>query len=131
MGKKLTVLIVDDSMLARAMMKKAVSNYNPDWKIITANNAVEGLTAYHEHKPHIGIIDFNMPGMNGWEFLENYCELSPEQKRQMTLVMLTTSRNPDDEEKAKSIEEVFAIDQKVRSFIKQGKIWNQSFCYWF
>jgi len=78
MGKELTVLIVDDSMLARAMMKKAVSNYNPDWKIITANNAVEGLTAYHEHKPHIGIIDFNMPGMNGIELSEKLLDLDPE-----------------------------------------------------
>ena len=41
-----------------------------------------------------------MPGMNGWEFLEAYSQLSDQQRGHIVVMMLTTSLNPDDKLRA-------------------------------
>lgn len=51
-------------------------------------------------QPDILFLDINMPRMNGWEFLEAYHLLPEEQKAKIILVMLTTSFNPEDKERA-------------------------------
>jgi len=43
-----------------------------------------------------------MPGMNGWEFLDEYHKLDKDIQSKVIVVMLTTSDNPDDEAKAKN-----------------------------
>jgi len=47
------------------------------------------------------LLDINMPGMNGWEFLEEYNFLPEDQKGKIVVAMLTTSLSPDDETRAK------------------------------
>jgi CheY-like chemotaxis protein len=43
-----------------------------------------------------------MPIMNGWEFLEQYNQLDKTLQSKAIIIMLTTSQNPEDEEKAKT-----------------------------
>jgi two-component system, chemotaxis family, chemotaxis protein CheY len=75
MGQK-TVLIVDDSRLARMMTQKTITQLFPDWKTVSAKSAEEGMVAAEETPVAIALIDYNMPGMNGLEMaallLEKY-----------------------------------------------------------
>ena len=52
------------------------------------------------NKPGIIFLDINMPGMNGWEFMDAYHQLSESQKAPIVVIMLTTSLNADDRERA-------------------------------
>ena len=60
-----TVLIVDDSKLARMAVAKVLSALHPDWKRVEAANAVEALQQTQQLSPQVVLVDFNMPGKDG------------------------------------------------------------------
>ena len=65
-----TVLIVDDSMVSRMMVKEIVQAHIPDVTIIEASGghqALEQITP--EIDIDIALIDYNMPEMNGLELI--------------------------------------------------------------
>jgi YesN/AraC family two-component response regulator len=75
-----TVLIVDDSKLARMAAAKALSALYPDWKRVEAANAEEALERLHERAPEIVLLDFNMPGKDGLTLAAELRELKPDVK---------------------------------------------------
>jgi len=50
------------------MLKGALENL--PYEVISAQNAQEGLTLFHEHNPFLIILDMNMDGMNGMEVIQ-------------------------------------------------------------
>ncbi|MDP3173218.1 MAG: response regulator [Phenylobacterium sp.] len=65
-----TVLIVDDSKLARIVVGKAVSALQPAWERVEAGTAEEALSIFQSRKIDVVIVDYNMPGKNGLELAE-------------------------------------------------------------
>jgi len=57
-------------------------------------------------QPDVIMLDINMPGMNGFEFLDRYHQLPASQKSRLILLMLTTSLNPADRQRAIGMGEV-------------------------
>jgi CheY-like chemotaxis protein len=72
-----TVLIVDDSKLARMSVVKALSALHPDWPRLEAANADEALLQVDQQRPDIVLLDFNMPGKDGLAFAAELKERSP------------------------------------------------------
>ena len=65
-----TVLIVDDSKLARIVVGKAITAVKPDWARIEASSADEALEVLGSSSVDVAILDYNMPGRNGIELAE-------------------------------------------------------------
>lgn len=62
-----TVLIVDDSKLARIVVGKTLSALQPEWARQEAANAEEALALIAAGGVDIALLDYNMPGRNGLE----------------------------------------------------------------
>ena len=72
------LLIVDDSKLARMAVIKVLNSCHPDWQRVEAGSAADALKAVKQEKPHIAIVDFNMPDKDGLELAVDLRALTPE-----------------------------------------------------
>jgi DNA-binding response OmpR family regulator len=63
---KRTILVVDDSMTVRRLLKGELSKRG--YEVLSAENGAQGLESAIELQPDIIISDINMPQMDGWEF---------------------------------------------------------------
>lgn len=68
MGKPLSVVICDDSRLARKQMERALAQWNVD--ITHANHGLEALEAIRAGKGELLFLDLNMPLLDGYQVLE-------------------------------------------------------------
>ncbi|MFI5218683.1 MAG: response regulator [Bacteroidia bacterium] len=100
------IAVIDDSDLDRYILARFVSKYAFAKEVIDFNLAQKALGFFTEHQQNISVLpeliflDINMPCVNGFQFLDCF-ELFPEAvKKQTRIVMLTSSNNPFDLEKA-------------------------------
>jgi CheY-like chemotaxis protein len=125
MEKKLhSILLIDDDEPTNFLNKRMLENMHCAEKVQVIQKAPEALE--HLKKlaaqdtepsslPDIIFLDINMPAMDGWEFLEAFRAVVNKKQKNILLVMLTTSLNPDDEQKAKETKQVTAFKHKPLS----------------
>jgi CheY-like chemotaxis protein len=65
-----TILIVDDSKLARIVAGKAIATLQPEWQKVEAGNAAQALAMLETQAVDIALIDFNMPDKDGLQLAE-------------------------------------------------------------
>ncbi|MFD1552204.1 response regulator [Putridiphycobacter roseus] len=97
------ILLIDDELSTNYIHKRIISKLDLCLEIIIKTNAQDALNYLLEEEnniPDLIFLDINMPGMDGWEFLEEYKLLAAEKRATQTLLMLSTSINPDDRERA-------------------------------
>jgi len=66
----ITVLIVDDSKLARIVLSKAIAALQPDWTRVEAGNADEALAIIERQQVDVAVLDYNMPGRDGLDLAD-------------------------------------------------------------
>jgi CheY-like chemotaxis protein len=72
------LLIVDDSKLARMAIVKELSKCYPDWQRVEAGSAADALRTVKQEKPHIALVDFNMPNRDGLDLAADLRALTPD-----------------------------------------------------
>lgn len=108
------ILLVDDDPDDTLFHRIVLEDMQVVQNIEVAGNGIEALTFLKNRTlpPELIILDINMPRMNGWEFLAEYKHLPRSQKAKSLIIMLTTSANPDDIQKAREMEEVTGFETK-------------------
>jgi len=100
------IMLIDDDADDNFFHEREIKKYSPDIIVIIKNKGLDALEFLKSNKdkethPDLIFLDINMPGMNGWEFLQEYDSLDKELQSMAVVIMLTTSQNPDDVAKAK------------------------------
>lgn len=103
------VLLVDDDevcnflnthLLQTAGIAKEIhSALNGKQAIDLLNNYYMGSSAF----PDVILLDLNMPIMDGFEFLEAFKRINLAEQKKVTIIIVTSSHNPNDLEKARQI----------------------------
>jgi CheY-like chemotaxis protein len=101
----LTILVIDDDIVDIMIVKRSLHELKIANPVVEARNGIEGLECLRGEngreklpKPHLVLLDLNMPRMNGLEFLE---ELRLDESLRSTLVfVMTTSGAEEDRAKA-------------------------------
>jgi len=124
MKKKLgCIMLVDDSPDDNFFHERVIRRNEFTDCVIPKESAREALD-FLRSRPKDGareidiiFLDINMPGMNGWEFLEEYNSMEAERQVGVVIVMLTTSDNPED--KARAGKWGFVSDFKTKPLTKE------------
>jgi len=116
MKRKLkSILLIDDDEPTNFFSSLLIEDADCTENIQIAESGQRALRLLNSDAlptPDLIFLDINMPAMDGWEFLEKYKQLPKEQQSKIVIIMLTTSLNPDDREKASKIKEISGFETK-------------------
>jgi CheY-like chemotaxis protein len=113
-----SILLIDDDSITNFLHQHVLMEAKVAQKIEvaeTVDEALELLDCPGEEKcqpPELIFLDLNMPGLTGWEFIDEYKKIKERHSKESVIVVLTTSVNPDDNKKANEIKEVAEYRKK-------------------
>ena len=112
-----TVLIVDDSKLARIVAGKALASLQPDWERAEASNADEALARVAAGGIDIALLDFNMPGKDGIALAAELRALYPH----MPIAVITANVQDEVIARARAVAAAFVpkpvTEESLRGFV--------------
>jgi CheY-like chemotaxis protein len=112
-----TVMIVDDSKLARIVAGKTISALQPEWHRVEAANADEALAMVSERQIDVVLLDFNMPGKNGLDLAGDLRDLHPT----MPIALITANVQDEIIARARALNATFVskpmTEDGLRGFI--------------
>ncbi len=125
------IVVVDDDEVNNFVTKKLLRQFDKDYEIVTYSNPVQALEVLKKAKlgegdfPDMILLDINMPGMDGFEFLMKMKEYELSDKVQV--IMYSSSSQKEDHKKAKSYSNVIGYLEKPFSAQAYGRILDLSF----
>ncbi len=112
-----TVLIVDDSKLARIVAGKALAALQPEWQRVEAGNAQDALDILRDRKVDLAMIDYNMPDKDGLELAAELRSLHPS----MPIAVITANIQDEVIARAREVNATFVskplTEDGLRGFI--------------
>jgi CheY-like chemotaxis protein len=121
-----TVLIVDDSKLARIVLGKTIAALQPEWIRVEASNADEAIAAFDAQAIDVAVLDYNMPGRDGLALAEELRERFP------TMPIAVATANVQDEiiSRARAAKATFiakpVTEEGMRGFLSGAALWLRS-----
>ena len=99
MTKPFSVLLIDDDATNNFLTERLFQRLNVADQVLvaeTGQQALDLLTAPGAPAPALLLLDLNMPGLSGAEFLARYQAQPPAPAARPVIVVLTTSTNQQD-----------------------------------
>jgi DNA-binding NarL/FixJ family response regulator len=110
-------LIVDDSELVRQGLR-TVLEANPEWEVCgEAANGMTSVAMFRDLDPHVVVLDFQMPGMNGLEAAREMRAIAPG----VPIVMFTQHASAELEQHAREAG-IRSVVSKTDAFAMVGII---------
>lgn len=108
--------LIDDDFISNFVTEKVLENENFGSEIISFLTAEEALATLlndmTHHTPDVIFLDLNMPGMNGWAFLDALAPHKEALLNKCHIYILTSSLNLADTALAKDYELVHGLLHK-------------------
>jgi len=127
------IMLVDDNPDDNFYHEREIQKSNlADITVVTKTSGMDALEYLKLDKPDnihpdLILLDINMPGMNGWEFVQEYNKLDKEQQSRAIIVMLTTSDNPEEKARAKALGSVLDFITKPLTRLILKSIYDKYF----
>lgn len=99
-------MVIDDSQVDLYVSRRMMAKTQFANEVMTIDSAkealgmLEGSEVGEKDPPNLILLDINMPGMNGFEFLNAFKNLSEKVRRSWAIVMLSSSNSTEDRENA-------------------------------
>jgi CheY-like chemotaxis protein len=125
------IFVVDDDEVNNFVTEKLLHQFDSDYEIIAYSNPLQAFEVLEKAKtgkanfPDMILLDINMPGMDGFEFLMKMKEYGLSDKIQV--IMYSSSSHQDDQRKAKTYSNVIGYLEKPFSAQAYGRILDLSF----
>lgn len=112
------ILCVDDDPITLMLYKMVITKAGFAQHIDTAANGEDALNYFQRLQqenttlPQLIFLDLNMPVMGGWEFLDLFSKLEHSSYSSIKVIVLSSTIDPQDIEKAKSYANVIGFRSK-------------------
>lgn len=120
-----SICVIDDDRIYQVIVKKIISKSGKFEEVLCFENAYKALERLKDTKiplPQLILLDINMPGMDGWEFLSNLKEHRPNLCSETTIYIVTSSIAFSDRDKALALPEVSGFISKPITVAKLSEI---------
>lgn len=121
------IYIIDDDPIYKLVTKKLIENTKLFSHTKEFSNGSEAYEYFEstEDIPEVILLDLEMPEMDGWEFLTEFCRLEKQLNKESTIYIASSSIAIEDKEKAKKFKCVKAFLSKPINLEKLETIANQ------
>jgi len=101
MGEGLMILLVEDNLLNQRVVTFSLKKYNHE--VVIANNGVEAIERFREHKFDVILMDIMMPVMDGIEATVKIREIESSDNLEWRTPIIALTANTMDNDRDKCI----------------------------